>query len=224
MAQGVHHRHRHVVVGDEHRVGLCGRGEQSPRRVRRLVAVEIADLAGAEFDAVLGQPVDEAAFAVALRRRALPAGDVGDAPVPAGDQEPRELPAAGDVVGGHRREPRVVLEPVEQLCRSLLNMSRFPSYVFIARRAGHVYPAYTVEEEVVITTTGGGPVFRHVELARVHHYLTEYLHQIKILGKDGRSDKRRVAQRGRRARPLQHPHDRDAEERAEEADHDGHEW
>ena len=63
---------------------------------------------------------------------------------------------------------------------------------YFARRAGHVYPAYTVGDEVVITTTGGGPVFRHIELAKVRAYLTEYLHDIRVLGEDGKSDKLHV--------------------------------
>ncbi len=89
-------------------------------------------------------------------------------------------------------KPQALLQSAEILCRNLINVSRFPSYVFIARRAGHVYPAYTIGDEVFITTTGGGPVFRHVELARVRRHLTEYLHQIKVLGQDGKSDKLHV--------------------------------
>ncbi len=89
-------------------------------------------------------------------------------------------------------KPYNLLESAELLCRSLINVSRFPSYVFIARRAKHVYPAYTIDDEVFITTQGGGPVFRHVELAKVRERLTEYLHRIKVLGADGKSDKLHV--------------------------------
>lgn len=85
--------------------------------------------------------------------------------------------------------PQDLLKDVERLLRTLINVSRFPSYVFIARRAKHVYPVYTINSEVFTTTTGGGPVFRHVELAKVREYLTEYLHLIKVLGEDGKSDK-----------------------------------
>lgn len=88
-----------------------------------------------------------------------------------------------------QRKPQELLSSVEMLLRNLLNGSRFPSYVFIARRAKHVYPVYTLNNEVFSTTTGGGPVFRHIELAKVREYLTDYLHQIKVLGKGGKSDK-----------------------------------
>ena len=88
-----------------------------------------------------------------------------------------------------QRKPQELLTPVEMLLRNLLNGSRFPSYVFIARRAKHVYPVYTLNDEVFSTTTGGGPVFRHVELAKVREYLTDYLHRIKVLGDGGKSDK-----------------------------------
>lgn len=88
-----------------------------------------------------------------------------------------------------QRKPQDLLRTVEILLRNLINGSRFPSYVFIARRAKHVYPVYTLNNEVFSTTTGGGPVFRHVELAKVREYLTDYLHQIKVLGEDGKSDK-----------------------------------
>lgn len=86
-------------------------------------------------------------------------------------------------------KPQELFKDIERLLRSLINVSRFPSYVFIARRAKHVYPVYTIGHEVFTTTTGGGPVFRHVELAKVREYLTDYLHLTKVLGKDGKSDK-----------------------------------
>jgi hypothetical protein len=70
-------------------------------------------------------------------------------------------------------------------------MSRLPSYVFIARRSQGVYPVYTVENEV-FATTPGGPVFRHVELAKVRDYLSDYLHAMNILGVPGKSDKLHV--------------------------------
>jgi hypothetical protein len=73
----------------------------------------------------------------------------------------------------------------------LVNMARLPSYVFIARRAGGIYPVYTLNNEV-IAVTPGGPIFRHVELAKVREYLTDYLHRVKVLGDDGLSDKLHV--------------------------------
>lgn len=88
--------------------------------------------------------------------------------------------------------PANLLGPVSNLLHSLLNGSRFPTYMFIARRARHLYPAYTIENEVFIPTQSGGPIFRHVELAKVREYLTDFLHDIKIVGKDGVSDKLHV--------------------------------
>ncbi len=84
--------------------------------------------------------------------------------------------------------------------RGLINMSRLPSYIFVARRSRQVYPVYTVGREV-FATTPGGPVFRHVELAKVRDYLADYLHAVKILGSPGKSDKLHV--RGVNAKTLQ---------------------
>jgi hypothetical protein len=80
---------------------------------------------------------------------------------------------------------------VEKLLSGLVNMTRLPSYVFIARRSRGIYPVYTVGNEV-FATTPGGPVFRHVELAKVREYLNDYLHEMGILGKPGMSDKLHV--------------------------------
>jgi hypothetical protein len=78
-----------------------------------------------------------------------------------------------------------------QLVNKLVHVSRLPSYIFIARRAGERYPVYTMGHEV-FATTPGGPVFRHVELAKVREYLTDYLHSVGVLGKGGLSDKLHV--------------------------------
>jgi len=80
---------------------------------------------------------------------------------------------------------------IQQLLNALINVSRLPSYVFIARRAGGVYPVYTISNEV-FATTPGGPLFRHVELAKVREYLTDYLHDVDVLGERGLSDKLHV--------------------------------
>jgi hypothetical protein len=80
---------------------------------------------------------------------------------------------------------------IKQLLNALINVSRLPSYVFIARSAGGVYPVYTINNEV-LATTPGGPVFRHVELAKVREYLTDYLHDVDILGERGLDDKLHV--------------------------------
>ena len=79
----------------------------------------------------------------------------------------------------------------ERLVTGLINMARLPSYVFIARQAGGIYPVYTVDSEV-FATTPGGPVFRHVELAKVREYLSDYLHEAGIVGEEGLSDKLHV--------------------------------
>ena len=76
------------------------------------------------------------------------------------------------------------LQPlIQHLLDSLINVARLPSYVFIARDAGGVYPVYTINNEV-FATTPGGPVFRHIELAKVREYLSDYLHGIGLLGDD----------------------------------------
>lgn len=78
-----------------------------------------------------------------------------------------------------------------QFLPRVISIARFPTYVFIARRAGGIYPVYTIGNEVYATTPGG-PVFRHVELAKVREYLTDYLHAAGILGEKGLSDKLHV--------------------------------
>lgn len=80
---------------------------------------------------------------------------------------------------------------VRYLLGNLINVGRLPDYVFIANRAKRVYPVYTLGNEVAVTTPNG-PIFRHVELAKVREYLTDYLHVTKILGKEGKSDKLHV--------------------------------
>lgn len=78
-----------------------------------------------------------------------------------------------------------------QLTDGLINMARLPRHVFVARRARKVFPIYTVGDKV-ITTTPGGPIFQHVELAKVREYLTDFLHEADVLGEKGESDKLHV--------------------------------
>lgn len=80
---------------------------------------------------------------------------------------------------------------VEKLIRGLVNMARLPTYIFIARRSRQMYPVYTYGDEV-LATTPGGPVFRHVELAKVRDYLSDYLHAVGELGTPGKSEKLHV--------------------------------
>ena len=76
---------------------------------------------------------------------------------------------------------------VDRLLRGLVNMARLPTYIFVARRSRQMYPVYTIDDEV-LATTPGGPVFRHVELAKVRDYLSDYLHAVGELGTPGKSD------------------------------------
>lgn len=88
-------------------------------------------------------------------------------------------------------DPHALLQKAKQFLPRLISLARFPNYVFIARRAGGLYPVYTIGDEVYATTPGG-PIFRHVELAKVREYLTDYLHAAGILGEKGLSDKLHV--------------------------------
>ncbi len=92
-----------------------------------------------------------------------------------------------------------VMGLVEQLLPGLVNLGRFPTYVFIARRSRRMYPVYTVGDEVFATVSGGA-VFRHVELAKVREYLGDYLHTTGELGTPGKSDRLHV--RGIRKKSL----------------------
>jgi len=89
------------------------------------------------------------------------------------------------------KHPQQLTAPLSKLLHGLINASRLPNYVFIARRARAVFPVYTINEQV-LAVTKNGPVFKHVELAKVREYLTDYLHEAGILGKKGLSDKLHV--------------------------------
>ncbi len=89
---------------------------------------------------------------------------------------------------------------VTKLMGGVVRGGRLPHYVFIARDAGTVYPVYTIDD-VVVAPTPNGPLFEHVELAKVRERLTDYLHSIRVLGKNGRNDKLHV--RGVHRRTLQ---------------------
>lgn len=80
-------------------------------------------------------------------------------------------------------------EMIERLLRALTNAKRLPTYVFIARNAQTIYPIYTVEDDVFVVTPREGPVLRHIELAKVREYITDYLHDTRQLGSDGQRDK-----------------------------------
>lgn len=95
-------------------------------------------------------------------------------------------------------------EKIEQLLNGLTRSARLPHYVFIARDAGIVYPVYTFEDEV-LAPTPNGPLFQHVELAVVRERLSDYLHDIKVLGTDGRTDKLHVRGISRHTLQLKRP-------------------
>lgn len=84
-------------------------------------------------------------------------------------------------------EPTELLRPTAELLDGLINMARLPTYIFAAGHSMLIYPVYTVEDEV-FATTPGGPVFRHVELAKVRSYLGDYLHTMEELGTLGRAE------------------------------------
>ena len=83
--------------------------------------------------------------------------------------------------------PNAVISLLEKLVLELANFARLPTYIFIARRSHKMYPVYTYED-TVFATTPGGPVFKHVELAKVREYLSDYMHTIGALGTPGASE------------------------------------
>ena len=83
--------------------------------------------------------------------------------------------------------PEAAAALVERLIPNLVNFGRLPTYVFIARRSHKMYPVYTQNDEVFVTTPAG-PLFRHVELAKVREYLSDYLHEVGALGVPGKSE------------------------------------
>jgi hypothetical protein len=102
------------------------------------------------------------------------------------------------------KHPQQIVEPLTRLLHGLVNASRLPNYVFIARRARAVFPVYTINEQVMAVTKNG-PVFKHVELAKVREYLTDFLHEAGILGEKGLSDKLHVRGVSRATLGLQRP-------------------
>ena len=102
------------------------------------------------------------------------------------------------------KHPQQIVEPLTRLLVGLVNASRLPDYVFIARRARAVFPVYTINEQVMAVTKNG-PVFKHVELAKVREYLTDFLHKANILGVKGLSDKLHVRGVSRSTLGLRRP-------------------
>jgi hypothetical protein len=101
-----------------------------------------------------------------------------------GSENPERLPnLAGALFGG------------------LINVARLPNYAFVARAAKRVYPVYTIQSEVMVVTPNG-PIFRHVELAKVREYLTDYLQDSKILGPEDKLHVRGIADDLSLSRPV----------------------
>ena len=97
-----------------------------------------------------------------------------------------------------------VVALIEKLLPQLVNMARFPTYVFIARRSHKMYPVYTYGDKV-FATTPGGPLFEHVELAKVREYLGQYMNTIGELGAPGKSEALHVRGVHRRTLGLVRP-------------------
>lgn len=102
------------------------------------------------------------------------------------------------------KHPHQLTPPLTRLLSGLINASRLPTYVFIARRARAVFPVYTINDEVMAVTQGG-PIFKHVELAKVREYLTDFLHEAGVLGEKGLSDKLHVRGVSRSTLGLRRP-------------------
>ena len=95
--------------------------------------------------------------------------------------------------------PERLLEPLEKLFSNLTNLARLPSYVFIAAPSHKLYPIYTIQDEVIVSMPDG-PFFKHVELAQLRNYLSDYLHSIRVLGRSGKTETLHV--RGVRTKNL----------------------
>lgn len=102
------------------------------------------------------------------------------------------------------KDVNVLAQKATTLVDRLTSLARLPTYAFVARHAQHIYPVYTFEDEV-IATTPGGPVFRHIELAKVREYLSDYLHDVGILGAGGSDDRLHVRGVNREDLSLKRP-------------------
>ncbi len=123
----------------------------------------------------------------------IDAGSVFNIPVALGYTISGKKKFTAEICGFHVEAdtPNEMPSLVGRLAFNLIRLSRFPSYVFIAREAGEVYPVYTQGNEV-FATTPGGPIFSHVELAKVREYLSDYLNTVGIIGEEGVDDKLHV--------------------------------
>ncbi|MCB0191749.1 MAG: hypothetical protein KDJ65_07385 [Anaerolineae bacterium] len=88
--------------------------------------------------------------------------------------------------------PQSVLNTINKVAPTLVNLNRMPTYVFIARHSLKVYPVYTNRKENLGLTVPNGPVARHVELAYVRDRVGKYLNDIHVLGRSGEYEKLHV--------------------------------
>ena len=89
-----------------------------------------------------------------------------------------------EICGFHMQagSPSEIFRLSKKVAPTLVNFSRMPTYIFIAQHARKVYPVYTNRNEVFAITTPGGPVIRHIELAKVRQNATHYLNSVRALG------------------------------------------
>jgi len=125
-------------------------------------------------------------LAVSLRDEVIPPHNTFHVPVYR-QQAGEQTPFYNVEICGFRLEaeaPEALIGPSARLLHGLINMARLPTYIFVAGASLLIYPVYTVGDEV-FATTPGGPIFRHVELAKVRSFLSDYLHRMEELGRVG---------------------------------------
>ncbi|NUQ38186.1 MAG: hypothetical protein HUU23_10370 [Caldilineales bacterium] len=128
-------------------------------------------------------------LAASLRDEVIPPHNTFHIPVYL--EQPAGRPPLFNVeICGFRLEaeaPEALIGPSARLLSGLINMARLPTYLFVAGLSRLLYPVYTIGDEV-FATTPGGPVFRHVELAKVRRWLSDYLHTMAELGQVGETE------------------------------------
>ena len=77
---------------------------------------------------------------------------------------------------------------VARLLKGMIVANRLPSYAFVARHSRNIHLVYTIGNEVSVKIPHG-PSFRHIELAKVREYLSDYLRQTGLLGTQNQPDK-----------------------------------
>jgi len=93
---------------------------------------------------------------------------------------------------------------VGRLLQGMIAAHRLPSYVFIARYSRNVHLVHTIDDEVVVKIPHG-PSFRHVELAKIREYLSDYLRISGLLGTPNKPDKLHVRGIHRKSLALVRP-------------------